>query len=182
MKITKQLIFGISFLMLFACGGQGENDSQISTENWNTYSDDKVEIKYPEDWSEDASGQMGTSLMLFSPLESDNDAFRDNVNIVIQNLQGQGYGLDEYISLSIDQIKLLITDAEIESSERLNGVNGEYHKLVYFGKQGQFELRFEQLFWIIDEEVFIITFGCEDDKYNMYDEISEGIFNSFRIK
>lgn len=48
---------------------------------------------------------MGTSLIILSPLESEKDTFRENVNLLIQDLTGLDIGLDQYTKISEDQMK-----------------------------------------------------------------------------
>ena len=57
-------------------------------------------ISYPDTWSIDTSKQMGTELIIFSPLENESDKFRENVNVIIQDLKGQSIGLDDYAKIS----------------------------------------------------------------------------------
>ena len=172
MKRTIQLFFALFFL----------NQIALSQENYLTHSDEHCEILYPGDWDKNTTGQMGTSFILFSPLESEGDKFRENVNLLIQDLQGQKIDLKSFVELSENQVKTLITDGEVLESEMLNNSNGEHHKLVYNGKQGVFNLRFEQYFWIIEGSAYILTFTSEADKFPQYKSVSEKILNSFKMK
>ncbi len=136
MKRTIQLLNALFFFTLFACGQQNSVDNIETDEQWEKYSDSNCEIRYPSEWDENTSGQMGTSFILFSPLESDDDKFRENVNLLIQDLQGQELDLNSYVELSENQVRTLVTNGEIIKSERQNNQNGEHHKLVYNGSQG----------------------------------------------
>lgn len=172
MKRTIPLIFALFFF----------NQIALGQENYLTYSDAHCEILYPSDWDKNTTGQMGTSFILFSPLESEGDKFKENVNLLIQDLQGQNIDLKSFTELSKNQVKTLITDGVILESELLNNDNGEHHKLVYNGKQGIYNLRFEQYFWIIEDSAYILTFTCEADKFLQYKSVSEKILNSFQMK
>jgi hypothetical protein len=182
MKSTIQIVSALLFFTLFACGQQNDQHTTESDAHWKRYSDANCEIQYPEEWEVNTAGQMGTSFILLSPLEPENDQFRENVNLLIQDLQGQQLDLDTYVKLSENQVKTLITDGEILESERQKNSNGMHHKLVYNGKQGQLDLRFEQLFWVIDDKAYILTFTSEKEKFAMYRSMSEKIMNSFKMK
>lgn len=182
MKRTIQILSPLIFFTLFACGQQNDTNKIESAEQWKKYSDSNCEIQYPSEWNENTSGQMGTSFILFSPLTSDSDKFRENVNLLIQDLQGQKMDLDSYVELSKNQVKTLVTNGEIIESEQQNNQNGEHHKLVYYGTQGLFDLRFEQYFWIIDNKAYILTFTSEKEKFATYKDLSEKILNSFKMK
>ena len=182
MKRTIQFLYTLSFFTLLACGQQNEVENNISTEDWKMYSDSICEIQYPSEWNENTSGQMGTSFILFSPIESETDKFRENVNLFIQDLLGQNIDLESYVTLSENQINALVTDVEILNSVRQHNENGEHHKLVYNGTQGVFELRLEQYFWIIGDKAYILTYTSEQDKYDKFKTLSDKILNSFKMK
>ena len=87
------------------------------TKDWNTFKKDSYTIDYPKDWELDESGQMGTSFILFSPLTSQKDQFRENVNLLVQDLTGYNLDLDKYVEISEEQVKTLITDGKIIESK-----------------------------------------------------------------
>lgn len=182
MKRTIQLLNALFFFSLFACGQQNNVDNIDSAAQWEKYSDSNCEIQYPSEWEENTSGQMGTSFILFSPLESDDDRFRENINLLIQDLQGQKMNLETYVALSENQVKTLVTNGEVLTSERKNNENGEHHKLVYNGTQGVFDLRFEQYFWVIDNKAYILTYTSEKDKSYTYKVLIDKVLNSFKMK
>ena len=182
MKRSIQILSVLFFFTLFACGQQDDLNTNESNSQWEKYSDSNCEIQYPSEWDVNTSGQMGTSFILFSPLDSDNDKFRENVNLLIQDLQGQKLDLDSYVELSESQVKTLVTNGEIIESKRQNNPNGEHHKLVYNGTQGLFVLRFEQYFWVKDNKAYILTFTSEKEKFATHKSVSEKILNSFKMK
>ena len=67
-------------------------------------------------------------------------------------------------------------------SERDNSGEKEFHRMVYTGKQGKFQLRFEQYFWVIENLGYILTLTCEEDQFEHYQKTGERILRSFRIK
>lgn len=68
-----------------------------------------VRIDYPEDW-EMQEKFMGTVAIFLSPQESSTDQFRENLNVITQDLSEQPTTLDEYAQTSLAQIKQLMTD------------------------------------------------------------------------
>ena len=59
-------------------------------ENWKTLSTETYKIDYPADWTADRSGIMGPAFVLFTNLTDSNDTFRENVNLIIQDLPDTG--------------------------------------------------------------------------------------------
>ena len=125
---------------------------------------------------------MGTSLILFSPLETRQDKFKDNVNLLIQDLSGHNLNLNKYVEISEGQIKSMITNSTLIESKRIKTGLEEYHRMIYTGDQGMFHLKFEQYFWVKDEKAFVLTLTCEQDKFSDYKEVGEAILNSFTFK
>lgn len=168
-----------------ACGQTGVIKSQKPTEkivDWKSIDEDEFEISHPSNWEVNSSGQMGTSFILFSPLSNESDKFKENVNLLIQDLTGYELNLDHYVEISEGQIKTMVSEGQIISSERKNKDNKEYQKIIYVGKQGSYDFKFEQYYWVISNQAFVLTFTSEKEEFDKYQDIGEKILNSFRIK
>ena len=150
--------------------------------NWKIISDPDYSIIYPPNWELNQSKQMGTSFILFSPLDSVNDVFKENVNLVIQNVSTNHIDLDKFVELSENQIETMATNSKIEENRRIKHGEKEFHKMVYIADQGILHLKFEQYYWVVDEKAYILTLTTEQSKYKDYKEVGENIINSFVIK
>ncbi len=135
-------------------------------------------ISYPGTWELNQSGQMGMSFALFSPVKFEGDQFRENVNLVIQDVSSHNLDLTGFVNLSENQIKTMIQDGEILESEK----GDDSHKLVYSGTMGQFKLKFKQYYWVKDGSAYILTFTAEQSEFDNYNEIARQIMDSFQIK
>ena len=150
--------------------------------NWKTIEDKSYSVKYPSDWEVNSTGMMGTSFILFSPLTETQDNFKENVNLLIQDLSAYDLNLDKYVEISVGQIKTMVTNSNILESKTIKSEFGEYQKMIYTGEQGMFKLKFEQYYWVKNNNAYVLTFTSELDKYLNYKEIGEAILNSFEIK
>jgi len=178
MKTISSLIIGLSLLIIST-----ELISQNTTSlAWKTLSGENYEIQYPSDWELDQSGQMGTTFMLFSAVENDADLFKENLTLIIQDLSGHNLDLDEYTALSLEQIETLITSSNILESKRRKAKNGDYHQLIYTGKQGIYDLKFLQYFWVEENAAYLLTFTCEVKSFKKFQTVGEKIMDSFIIK
>jgi len=72
--------------------------------------------------------------------------------------------LDQYVEVSEGQVKTLMTDGHILMSERNTTEEREFHKMIYTGKQGIFNLKFQQFFWMLDKKAYVITLTCEESE------------------
>ncbi len=180
-------ILTLLLLLSFVAYGQtntkkesGNNLLQTNNE-WETLDKSNYSIQYPATWDLNQSGQMGTSFILFSPLESDLDKFKENIILLVQDLSGRNIDLNQYCEISEGQIKTMVTNSNLIESKRIKNVKGEYQKLIYSGDQGIFHLIFEQYYWVIDEKAFVLTVTSEQDKFADFKETGEKILNSFVI-
>jgi hypothetical protein len=182
MKILKLIGILTVITSATACAQTTESKSKtVDTVEWKSLTENNYSISYPNNWELNISGQMGTSFILFSPLSSKEDQFKENVNLLIQDLAGHNLDIDKYVEISEGQIKTLITDGEILESKRITTDNLEYQKVVYTGTQGIFNLKFEQYYWVIGDNAFVLTLTCEENQFNNHKIIGEKILNSFDI-
>ena len=165
------ILFLITSLTVF-----GQNNE------WNSLNEKDYSIQYPEKWELNKSGQMGTSFILFSQLSSDTDQFKENVNLIIQDLTGHNIDLNKYVEISEGQIKAMITDENIISSNRIKNKGAEFQKVIYTGKQGIFNLKFEQYYWVVNDKAYVLTLTCEINEFNNFKGVGEKMLNSFKIK
>jgi len=152
------------------------------TDEWNKLNEKNYSIKYPRDWELNQTGLMSTKFILFSKLTSKNDQFKENVNLIVQDLTGHNIGLNQYVEISENQLKTMLTDSHIILSERLNKNGKEYQKIIYSGKQGIYDLQFEQYYWILNNNAYVLTLTCERNVFSDFKNVGEKILNSFEIK
>lgn len=183
MKQIQLLALTYLFLSLMACGQTAQKNTEKETENgWKALSEINYYIQYPESWDIDKSGQMGTSVILLSKQSSQPDQFRENVNLIIQDLQGQIINLDKYVEISEGQIKTMITNGNLIESKRLSENGSEFQKVIYTGDQGAYKLKFEQYYWIKNGKAYVLTLTCELEQFEKYKVTGEKVLNSFRLK
>lgn len=87
---------------------------------------------------------MGTSFFLFTKQTSATDDFKENINLIVQDLGGQKISLKQYTELSKKQIKQLITNSKLIKSEKQTLHNKTFNEFLYTGEQGQLKLTFHQ--------------------------------------
>ncbi len=180
--LTTILLFSIvAFGQISKMQNYGIYNSSMPTD-WKIFDQPSYSILYPATWELDKSGKMGTSFILFAALESGQDKFRENVNLLIQDLTGKNIDLDKYTEISEGQIKTMVTNSTLIESKRLRNNTTEYHKIIYTGDQGTFHLKFEQYYMVIDNKAYVLTFTCEQNKFVDYRENAEKILNSFKLK
>jgi len=170
------------FFGLFTYCQQTTNNTQTVAQNWKLLDEKGYSVQYPENWDLDPSGQMGTSFAIFSKKTSEQDPFRENVNLLIQDMKGMGIDLDKYVEISEGQVKTMTNNGKILESKRLSSNGIEFQKMIYTSQQGNYLLKFEQYYWVKQEKAFVLTLTCEAREFDNYRTTGEKILNSFRFK
>jgi len=150
--------------------------------DWKTLDMSDYSIQHPSDWTEDKSGQMGTKFVLFSHEQGATDKFTENINLIIQDLSGRNIDLDKYTEISEDQVRTRIVKSKLIESKRIKKGSSEYQLMIYSGHQNNFDLQWEQYYWVINEKAYVITLTCEASKFDEYQKTAEEILDSFKFK
>jgi len=183
MKHYTLYLLTLLLMSLISCNQRSEKKVATEIQNgWKQLSENGYSIQYPGNWELNKPKQLAPSFFLFSPLSSVQDKFKENVNLVIQDLANQELDLDKFVRISEEQIRTMITDGEIIESKRisLNGI--DFHQVIFTGRQGLFKLKYDQYYIIKKEKVFILTLTCEATEFDKYKETGEKIMNSFSLE
>mgnify|MGYP000941004161 CR=1 FL=1 len=150
----------------------------IKSQDLLKYISDSYKVEYPSSWRIDTSKQGGIEFAIFSPKESADDKFLENINLIIQNLSGKNIDLDKYAAISEEQIKSNAVNLKAFNMVKLKKGISNYYKLTYEMTYGNFRLFTEQYYFIRNEEAFVITFSSETGKSK---DMGEEILSSFTL-
>ena len=169
----KKRYFSI-ILVLFTSIFFGQN-------KFETYETEIFKIQYPMDWSLQTSNTFGASFTISSPLLNNEDKFKENINLIVQDLKEQNIDLDQYVSISKNQLKSL-PKIEFLESKRLGNKNLEYHSIIFKAFLRERNLMLQQIYIIKKGVAYVLTFTSLEKDYDLYKNISEKILNSFKLK
>ncbi len=169
----KKIFFISLYILLLSCSSQ--------TGKWKTFKGENFTIDYPADWELNENNKIGASFVLLSPLESAQDLFKENVNLLIQDLSGQSIDLNKYVEITENQVKTMLPNSTLIESKRIKNSSQEYQHMIYSGDQGTNHLKFEQYFWVISNKAYVLTLTCEENKFDAYKQTGEKILNSFKF-
>jgi len=182
MKQLKLIGLILSVIWMHSCNQTAvKNEQPKVLEDWKLLQENGYTLQYPQDWTLDQSGQSGTSFIVLSQPSSPDDLFRENVNLLIQDLTGLNMDLDKYTEISMDQINMMLTNGNIIENVRRKADGSAFQKVVYTGDQGVFKIYCEQYYWVRDKKAYVLTLTCETDQLDSYKEIGEQILNSFKF-
>lgn len=150
---------------------------------WATIADPEFTLRYPPNWTLDQTGLFGSNFFLYAPFETRNDTFRENFNLIINDLsEFPGIPLAEVAEGARQQIVGMINDVKIlEFKEVPDGFEKYYH-IEYTGVQGKFKLHWRQHYWLVHNHFYVLTFTAEEPDYARYLPLAEAIFDSFFLK
>ena len=150
-------------------------DSEMP-ETLKTIESHSTEISFPEDWDSDDTGMMGTKFIVFVP-DATSDAFRENINLVIQPLGAVVEDLTPMIAATEEQLKTIITNFELVNSEQKEG----YYALEYTGKQGEFDLHWKQRLYLEGENAYILTLTTSIEDFTQCEEQATRVMDTFKV-
>jgi len=175
----KHLLF-TAILLIFGLTVSAQTNTTVKIEEvfpipkeWKKIDEPAYEMSYPADWELDTSGGMGTTFYLYSPVLNEEDTFRENINLIIQDVSSYDIGLADYTKITLEQIKTLITDGKVLTNSTQSRNEKDYQRLIYNGKQGVFDLTFAQYFWVFEDEAYVLKsnyFSAQIDLHVLEEE------------
>ncbi len=150
---------------------------------WATIADPEFTIRYPPNWTLDQTGLFGSSFFLYAPLEARNDTFRENFNLIINDLREfPGIPLAEMAEGARQQIVSIIKDVKVLEFKEMPDGFDKYYQVEYTGTQGKFKLHWRQHYWLVHNHFYVLTFTAEETDYKRYLPLAEEVFRSFFLK
>ena len=139
-------------------------------------------MKYPDQWTFDNSAE-GASVIFFAPLENELDNFKENVNVVVQDISKNPMTLNQYTGLAIRQMEAVFGNnlVTLESEPtRFAGQKG--YRFVFLGKGSDLELKYLISWTIKDMKAYQVTYTAIAAHYDKHLSKVKKMFRSFRIE
>jgi hypothetical protein len=150
--------------------------------SWKKFETNAYGIQYPDTLQLDNSRNDGTDFLLLTSQTSANDLFKENINLLVQDLSGKGVDLTKFVIISEQQILEAFGKKGLIESKRLKGTSGEYQRLIFGGKSGNFEAKWLQYYFVKNEKAYILTLTCETKQFENYLAFCEKIMKTFFLK
>jgi hypothetical protein len=136
-------------------------------------------IEYPSDWEANESIP-GTIVLFRAPLESASDPVRESVGVSTERLPS-GYTLQDFIDAGLSRLEQDIPEFHLTSSESTTLAGHPAHRLVYTGKQEAITLQWLQVFTLVGQTGYVLTFVASPDSYATYEPTALDMFDSFAL-
>ncbi|GGG50943.1 hypothetical protein [Bizionia arctica] len=171
MKI-KLLLISLIIFQFASC--QSNKKSNIKEINKNGYI-----ISYPSNLKSDESGKHGSEFLLFTEKTDSTDNFSENINLIIQNLETLNLDLNKFVEITENQIK---ANGNLISSERIKNNTSEFQKIIYSVPLNNFDLKFIQYDFVVNNKAYILTFTAKENEFDTYSFEMEKIMKTFKIE
>lgn len=153
----------------------------ISKESMQTFTSKGITIKYPASWKNDTSGFMGSTCFVYAPADDSADKFRENINIVIQELKGMNIDLEQYKEISEKQISTYFPNSTLDESIIKEDGNSKWYSIRYsFDKEG-IQVHISSICFIKNEKAYLATFAIEEKNLEKYKKTRETCLASFSL-
>ena len=180
MKHSRTLLLPILTALLFVLNSTNAV-AQVS-DDWQEYQHNNVFLMAPADWTMDTSGMMGSTFIFMSPLENETDSFRENLNLVVQDVSQYNLTLEDYVKLTESQLKNMITDLDMKKSGIAEANGLKYGYVEYTSTQGVYNLDMIQHFYIIDGIAYIVTATTQVGSIEIHRKNLRKMLSSVSIK
>jgi hypothetical protein len=164
----------LALLLAAGCTGKTEDPGRYHSEAGG------FSLVIPEDW-EKQENVMGCALTALSPLEGQGDQFRENVNVVVEELPRK-LSLDDYVGLSRQNQEKLMTDFNVEKEADAKIGEIAAKQLVYTHRMGQINAKLLQYVLVEGKKGFAVTCTATPESYDKYVEQFQTIVNSLKVE
>ena len=157
----------------------------LQANQFSTYKDDEFgfSLKYPTSWT--ATPHInGTNVAFYSPLENALDVFKENVNIVVQDMSAQRTipDLNQYTSIAINQMKVVFKKNFVLIESKPVFLSGmPAHQIIFIGKGPEMDLKFKIIWTLKAKRAYQFTYGAVASQYDKYIGKVDAMIRTFRV-
>jgi len=176
-KLRYQAILLCSFLvisLLVPLRAHADNDDNRYESKEKGFS-----IEFPKGW-EQKEGFMGTTVVGLRPEKGDKEEFRENVNVVVEDLS-KPWTLKDYVKANLTNMQKLLTDFKVvdRGTTTLNGATAEW--MTYYHRMGSYKLKVVVYMLVRSNRGYVITCSSVPDKFAHWESTFQGVANSFTL-
>lgn len=126
----------------------------------------KVSFSYPLAW-EKVPGYKQTIVIFGSPLESKSDLFRENVTVTTDILPGQTT-LKQYTDQHLARIRTIQPEFKLAQTATTKVAGYPAYRAVYASKYGVYQVKVLQVFTMVKNRTYVLTYTAQPDKYDKF--------------
>jgi serine/threonine-protein kinase len=136
-------------------------------------------FEYPADW--EIVEKPDAQIVLFLSPEGESGSFRENVSVLVQDLGAETVTLEEYTDLALSQAEGLIADYMLIESAPATLAGNPGYTIVYRGTQGVYDVLWLQIWTLVDDRAYVVTYTAEQDFYEQHLALAEQMIDSLEL-
>ena len=175
-SIMRRLTITIACLFLAGAALCGEKKTIQGT----SFQGNDYEILFPRDW-EVTHGIMGTDVLALSPLESEDDEFRENINVALENIPAS-LGSKGFLAQAARDLKNYYGLPADTAYVKVNLGNCIAYHLHYHATLGVKKREHDQYYVLKGVSAYCITCTYAVGKRAQYKPIMDRILMTFLVK
>lgn len=134
-------------------------------------------ISYNKSYAMDDSGVNGTDFYIVLSRDK-NTNFRNNINLLVQDLTETNIDLTKFVDLTESQIR---SSGQLIKSERINRNGKEYQSILFEADFGQGLLRFLQYDFMLNNKAYILTYTATISTFEENLSKAQKVMDSFKL-
>ncbi|NOY48320.1 MAG: hypothetical protein GXO84_09040 [Chlorobi bacterium] len=166
----KKIMFVAILISIISC----------SSFSWDTYTDkaNSFSIQYPNNWTKEIRG---SSIVFLSPLNGQGDLFKENVNVMLQDLSQQELSLEDYTEITRKSVITNLGKQSIVSLKDVTLKEVAAKEFIYKMNLNGNNLKIKQYWFIQNKKAYLFTYTAEPSKFNDYEAVASKIVESFKF-
>lgn len=153
---------------------------------WKMFESEQFSIQYPTGWKiQELTGDLknlGIQLMAIADPEDSKDKFRENLNLLVENIQDASIDLKTYAQKNEELIKNSVEGLKMFNRKTAFLGAGECCIFQYHGKSSNNDVFWYQVYWVKDSKGYILTLTSDEKSHWNFKRAFEVIAQSFVIK
>ena len=137
-------------------------------------------ITLPTGWQQDKDA-LGTAIMAISKKESESDAFRENINVVVETLQGTMSSKD-YFEASQNAIKRVFQDFKLEKTGSAKLSGKDFYWSVFSHRTPKNRAKVLQYVAVNGLRAYIVTCSSAPEKFDRFRPVFESSVKTFKFE
>ncbi len=143
-----------------------------------------IKIKYLPQWQKTVTPDRitGNLVKFVSPKQGDADLYRENINLIVQDLPEKNQDIEQFTKFFLDGTKLSDPNVKIIEEGKTQLANRPAYRVVYTHKEDGVNIKRLQVWMVKNNKAYIITYTADMMKYSEYLSTAQTMINSFEVK
>ncbi len=178
----KHLKYFLTCILLFCsiagCSNTNTEKEDISYDK--SYTNNLFSIQNIHNW-EVIKNKYGAEVVFRSPKENENDEFKENLNIFVEDLP-ENISMADFLKDADKQLSSVLVKYKSINNAKINILNKEGISHRYEFNQGEYDLEGLQIYIEKDKKMYVFTYTAKKGEFDKYHQKIMDIIETFEFK